>query len=302
MKIGKYITLKQEIVNSSTTGVDDITITQRYQVRPLESVIVSENARFCEIKGVRTKHTFDFTVTFSDEVNTIKFYQPNDTVSEVADMANVLVNAIKNKSAVSAVETLILPIIYDSNGNEIGKFESYIVDNGSSRKNYSTIKCTYNNKEYILYETPSHIRQNAAFVVYENNEKIVAEILVDQHKGLSSNRDLMKYDIYVEDDSYFKLACLLTVVWKGMTGDEEKQYAINRMKENREKYSEEYVENIRKNINPSYLPENMALVDELYKSGKYEIKRYFPRILVYVALLFLAVIVLMVFLTGGFSK
>ena len=194
MKIGKYITLKHEETMTRSEGINGINISETSQLRPFEAVIVCENNRACEIKGERKKHTLDISVAFPNETQVVKFYQPNDTVSEIKDAATVLMNAIKNKSAVSAFEQVLLPKIYDSNDNVIGTFENYFVDNGKVTQNYNALKLNYNEKEYVIYNPPSTMKENACWAVYENDEKLVIEIVVDRHKGISSNRDLMKYD------------------------------------------------------------------------------------------------------------
>jgi hypothetical protein len=296
MKIGKYITLKHEETITTTDGVNGINVSETRQLRPFEAVIVSENNRACEIKGVRQKHTLDISVSFPEVTEVVKFYQPNDTISEIKDAATVLVNAFKKKSALSAFETVLLPKIYDSNDNLIGTFENYFVDNGNPTQSYNVLKLNYKGRDYVIYNPPSKMQENASWVVYENNEKIVAEIIVDRHKGMSSNRDLKKYDIYVENDEYFNLACILTVVWMKKTGEEELQNQRTSLIDLKEKYSQEFVDNIRNHINPSYLPENMPLVEELYKKGKYEFHRMFGRILVFIGLAVLFIILFLVFL------
>ena len=294
MKIGKYITLKHEELVKDSTGMNGVNISETRQLRPFEAAIVAENNQVCDIKGVRNKHTLDINVNFFDKKYVVKFFQPNDTISGISDVAKIIGDAIKNKSAIKGLEKIMLPKIYDENDQVIGTFENYFVDMENVRQNYNAIKMTYNNVEYFIYQVKSHFIENYAWSVYENNSKLITEIVVDRHRGLSSNRDLMKYDIYVDDDKYFDLACILTVVWMKMTGPEEKQNSKMpaTLKDLQAKYSAEFIDNIRNNINPSFLPEKMSLVEELYKKGKYELHRVIGRLFVLIPLILLIILII----------
>ena len=154
MKIGKYITLKHEEIITRTEGVNGVDFSETNQLRPFESVIVCENKKACEIKGVRQKHTLDITLTFPEVTEVVKFYQPNNTASEIKDAATVLMNALKKKDVLNAFKTVLLPKIYDSNDNLIGKFDNYFIDTGKVNQSYNALKLNYRDKEFIIY-TPS---------------------------------------------------------------------------------------------------------------------------------------------------
>lgn len=278
MKIGKYITLKHEITAESNDSVNDISVKKVETLKPFESVIVSENKRVCEIKGYRNKHTLDVNLKFDNEECVIKFFYPNNTVTEVVDLAGSIINAVKNKNITNAIKDISYPKVYDANDNLIGTMDYHFVDVNDVRQNYSGFKFNYNEKVFTIYKTPSHYSEKPAWCIYENDEKLVAEIIVDRHKFMSPYSDLLKYDIYVEEDVYFNVACILTTIWVNIEGGEYYNEKTS-LKYLKQRYSSDFIEKIRNGVNPIYLPENMSLAKELYNTAKFDIRRIAPKII-----------------------
>ena len=286
-KIGKYITLKQEREMYQGSGVDGWNIKETHTFDPFEAVIVSENVEVCKIQGIREKHTFDISIDFiNHEKKIMRVLQPNNTITQITDGIKVFMKAIKDMNPFKTLVSLA-PKIYDENDNVVGVFDGKLIKDKEG-KDVPAIIFDYYDKKYVIYKVPAD-KKRYSFVVYDE-DKLVAEIINDRRKGFTTNQDLLKFDIYVEDDNYFNLACLLTLFWTRFNPEEGHKMSTNDLKIYSYLFSQEFVDNIRNNTNPEYLPENMELAKELDKKAR----RYAPRMIVRILWLILMIPVFIV--------
>ena len=270
-KIGKYITLKQEREMSQGAGVDGWDVKETHTFDPFEAVVVSENVEVCKFQGIREKHTFDISVEFNNhEKKIMRVLQPNNTITQITDGIKLLMQAAKDRNPLKTLISLA-PKIDDENDNVVGVFDAKILKEKDG-KEIAAIIFDYYDKQYIIHKVPAD-NKRFAYVVYDG-DKLVAEIINDRRKGFTVNQDLVKFDIYVEDDEYFNIACLITLFWTRLDPREGSKMSTSELKEYAYKFNQEFIDNIRKNINPEYLPENMELAKELDKKAR----RYWPRI------------------------
>jgi len=281
-KIGKYITLKQEREMYQGSGVDGWNIKETHTFDPFEAVIVSENVEVCKIQGIREKHTFDISIDFiNHEKKIMRVLQPNNTITQITDGIKLLMKAVKDRNPVKTLIELT-PKIYDENDNVVGVFDGKIIKDKEGN-DVSAIIFDYYDKKYIIYKAPADIKR-FSYVVYDG-DKLVAEIINDRRKGFTTNQDLLKFDIYVEDENYFNVACLLTLFWTRLAPEEGRNSNTNKLKEYARFFNQEFIDNIRKNTNPEYYPENMELAKELDKKAR----RYGPRMIIRILWLILMI-------------
>ena len=289
-KIGKFITFRLEVKGGRGSGVDGWNIEEKYSAIPYQAVVVSENAEACKIVGTSEKHTFDIKLEFNDnEKKVMRFLQANNTVSQITDGIKAFMSVVKSEDKMKSAVNMITPKVYDENDNVVGVFDEELITNGEGNKEYSLI-FDYYDKKYYIYKTPTEDRKTFAYAIYEN-EKLVAEILNDKRKGLSLDQELLKFDIYAENNESFKVACLFVAFWSRFRGTKDVEQTHSRFYEElSSKFSQPFIDNIKSNINPAFLIENMPLCEELDRKARHYGPRLASKIIMYILLVVMAII------------
>lgn len=287
-KIGKFITLRIEVKDGRGAGVDGWEVKETHSAIPYQAVIVSENAEACKIRGTSEKHTFDLTLDFiDDDKKVMRFLQANNTISQVTDGIKALMNIAKSEDKLNAASKIITPKVYDVNDNVVGDFDS-IIEEVDGKKAYSFV-FNYYDKKYKIYKTPTEDKKNFAYVIYDEGN-IIAEVLNDKRKGLSLDQELLKYDIYALNNEAFKIACMFVTFWSRYGIKDAQKVNANFYDELSSKYSQSFIDNIKSNINPSYLIENMPLCEKLDKKARHYGPRLFFKCVIFLTILIIAII------------
>ena len=213
-----------------------IGINLKTAIRESESHIVSENKEICTIESIKGEDS----VLVKIENKTYKIEFGKD-----ANHENTSDSAIWNWA------NSTLPRIYNEDGEKIGTFEVRSAGEGITQK-YNYGHGSINGVDFNYY-----IIGNKGQTIYvkDENDKTVGAI-----------EDVYNQNIYVEDEKWFEILCLVTIIEaydyesKRLGVDGEQNYSIGSATTHQkgllEKEDKEFIERIKGNTKTEDIPEN----------------------------------------------
>lgn len=294
--IGEFIELSNGIEVGNNLRVNNLpSFKQKKSATPYRATVVSRNTEICQLEGKIEKSNYETTVSFSNEKYIIKSYGQSNTVETVKTAINTIGNII-NGSFDSAMSDLLLPQIYDSSGNQVGKLEMLTIGEGVDA--YFCYKYTINEVVLLAYEVAQD--GNLLYCIFNQENQMVAEVVKERHISNGHAR----YTLYCCNDNWFKYVVLVISCWAiqnnskdGTASSHKSQTFVTTNTNLLSKYNPTFIEQVKQKEGSNNLPENMPLVKEKVNEAKKgeDVKtvKYTNIIFIVVAIIFLIICVFM---------
>ena len=256
---------------------------------PSKATVVARNQNVCNISGQLAKENYEVTLNFPSTNNSylIKYFDPTSSTIETAkSVVNIVSNIVKAKSLSGAGEVL-LPKLFDLNGNEIGKVEYLREDN------YDYYKITIKGVELNCYIV-GHGRKGIYICIYNNQNQLVA--IVSKRMTVRNGRS--QYTMYMVSDEWCEYITIITDIIHQLNYEENDQNSativgqcLNTWQKGLlAKYDANFIPSIIAREDPSNLPENMPLVKEMKHKAQTNPGLMIKRIITIITFIIIAVV------------
>lgn len=271
--ICEYIKMKTDIkpkVTGSISNSPNISI--KGTLYPFKGTMIARNEEVCDIEGRLETEYYRLNVNFPDESFVLKFWEKRTNIAEAASLIGMAHQMIKEKSA-DALYQMILPKVFDTNGNQIGEMQ-FFAENIGGLQSYQYRKVVINEVELTIYDVGVR-KKGIHYCMYDSNNNMVATVV----KRKKTTHSKSRYTMYIVNDEWYKYVALAVIMihqqdYEKFKKDGEGLGSVSRsvytyQKGLLEKYDPNFIPRIIAQDGVENLPENMPLVKKRVKQSYY---------------------------------